>query len=473
MIEFHLRRKFFGVSLLMAVFFSPFCADAGQVLLPQTGQKNCWDASGNEISCSNTGQDGELLKGEGWPTPRFVQDDEIIADNLTGLLWAKDANLIMTRDPEFDNDGATGDGCVTWQNALAYIAMLNQGNYGGHSDWRLPNIRELKSLINYGESSPSGWLTLTGQGFADVQEGYYWSSTTAALSPSQAWTAAVWFGDLTVQYKTNSLYLWPVCGGMPRAATVVLPRTGQQTCWNEAGAQIGCKFPVHTGLDGDFQMGEPWPLPRFTANNLTIVDNLTILSWTKEANAPGPAACLPGGSKTWQEALTYVKCLNETGYLGYQDWRLPNINEIESLVSYEVNYEENTDNLLSVSQWLATGENGFTDVWPGSYWSSASVAGDPAFAWGINMYAGYLNAFDKSAKYYVWPTRTASYLIGDLNGDRRVNMTDAVFALQLLVHNNKDSVREDYPTSGADVNDNGRIGLEEVIYILQQTAEIN
>lgn len=259
-----------------------------------------------------------------------------------------------------------------------------------------------------------------------------------------------------------------------RAVTLTLPETGQKTCWNESGGEIGCKFPSFTHMDGAFQMGEDWPSPRFIVNNLTILDNLTILNWTRNANTPGPAACSSGDSKAWQEALDHIKCLNENHYLGYHDWRLPNINELESLVSYGINYEENTDNVLSVAQWLARAENGFILVQPAPYyWSSTTVSGAPAFAWGINMYAGYLNPYDKLDKYYVWPVRTATYLIGDLNGDLQVNMKDAVLALQLLVRNTKDPVRIDYPSSGADVNGDGRIGLAEAVYILQQAAEVD
>ena len=53
----------------------------------------------------------------------------IVRDNVTGLEWVKDGNLIKTRDPAFDTDGTAGDGMVTWQHALDYVDKLNNEDY--------------------------------------------------------------------------------------------------------------------------------------------------------------------------------------------------------------------------------------------------------------------------------------------------------------------------------------------------------
>ena len=74
----------------------------------------------------------------------------IVRDNVTGLEWVQDGNLIVTRNPAFDNDGTARDGRVTWQHALDYIALLNADEYLGHSDWRLPTIEELSTLVDAG-----------------------------------------------------------------------------------------------------------------------------------------------------------------------------------------------------------------------------------------------------------------------------------------------------------------------------------
>ena len=67
-----------------------------------------------------------------------------------------------------------------------------------------------------------------------------------------------------------------------RAETVQLPRTGQTLCFNGAGAEIPC---AGTGQDGDIQAGIEWPSSRFTNNgDETITDNLTGLTWLRDAN---------------------------------------------------------------------------------------------------------------------------------------------------------------------------------------------
>ncbi len=92
------------------------------------------------------------------------------------------------------------------------------------------------------------------------------------------------------------------------ASTVDLPQTGQNKCYEANGAEVAC---TGTGQDGDIQSGVAWMTPRFISDGAsTMTDSLTGLMWTKDANAPGPAACSPGAAKTWQGALDYVNCLN-------------------------------------------------------------------------------------------------------------------------------------------------------------------
>ena len=84
----------------------------GAIDLPATGQTSCWDDGGLQIDCAGTGMNGERQLGVAWPEPRFSADGECVTDNLTGLTWAKNANLPNKPMP--------------WLAALKYVA-----EYGG------------------------------------------------------------------------------------------------------------------------------------------------------------------------------------------------------------------------------------------------------------------------------------------------------------------------------------------------------
>ena len=143
--------------------------------LPKTGQTTCYDADGLVITCNGTGQDGDLQTGIEWPDPRFTDNGNTVTDNLTGLMWVKDANLMVTNNIGFDDDGTEDDGLVTWFHALEYALLLSSDSYEGFSDWRLPNNRELRSLVDYQYESPA---LPQGHPFTNVQNSYYWTSTT-------------------------------------------------------------------------------------------------------------------------------------------------------------------------------------------------------------------------------------------------------------------------------------------------------
>jgi len=358
--------------------------------LPKTGQTTCYDTSGNVIPCANTGQDGDLQKGVAWPNPRFTDNgDQTITDNLTGLMWTKDGNA---PGPAGCTTGA-GQG---WQAALDYTACLNTNNYLGYNDWRLPNRTELKSLVNYNELNSVTWLTT--QGFVNVQSAsvdfyFYWSSTSYAFNTNNAWCYRMYSGTVRLNFKSHTYYLWPVRTG--KSGSVDLPQTGQTTCYDASGNSISC---ANTGQDGDVQKGVTWPNPRFTDNgDQTITDNLTGLIWTKDGNAPGPDGCTPGTTKTWQAALDYAACLNTNNYLGYNDWRLPNVNELASIVH---------SGQSNIYTWLST--QGFSNVQANCYWSSTTyVPGHGGMKWFVRMDDGQVNvdSADATVTYCAWPVR--------------------------------------------------------------------
>ena len=137
-------------------------------------------------------------RGVAWPTPRFSDNgDQTLTDNLTGLIWTKNGNPATATK--------------TWQGALDYVASLNSESYLGYSDWRLPNRKELMSLVNRQQGSSAGWLNT--QGFSSVRADYYWSSSSNVDSSGYAWVVNLYDGYVDGNSKGKFVYVWPVRGG--------------------------------------------------------------------------------------------------------------------------------------------------------------------------------------------------------------------------------------------------------------------
>jgi Protein of unknown function (DUF1566) len=166
--------------------------------VPQTGQTQCADSSGAVINCAGTGQDGEIQAGVPLPTPRFTDNGNgTVTDNLTGLIWLQNANCF---------------GLQTWADALTVVHNLASGSCGlsdgsQTSDWRLPNVRELESLINfaYYPALPAG------HPFSNMAY-TYWSSTSMAGSPYDAWYVSLLDGRALYEHKEADVWVWPIRG---------------------------------------------------------------------------------------------------------------------------------------------------------------------------------------------------------------------------------------------------------------------
>jgi hypothetical protein len=186
----------------------------------KTGQATCYSEAGAVVRCTGTGQDGDLKKGVVWFPTRFTDNvNGTVTDNLTGLIWLRNANCT-------DEVGGINKSLETlsWPDALTWSNNLAGGRCGltdgsTAGQWRLPNVREMESLVHYGFYSPavpnthgSGQWT-EGDPFKGVQSTYYWSSTTSAFSTDSAWCVSLGYGYVCSFSKTNPFYVWPVRGG--------------------------------------------------------------------------------------------------------------------------------------------------------------------------------------------------------------------------------------------------------------------
>lgn len=140
---------------------------------------------------AKTGDSTDGDNGIEWPDPRFTDNgDETVTDNLTGLMWTKNATMATK----------------SWEEAKSYCENLS---HASHNDWRMPNLNELLSLIDRSKSDPA---LSEGHPFSDVQ-GIYWSSTAYLNDTSSAWDVNFGSGNIHYGGKPAVFAVWPVQSG--------------------------------------------------------------------------------------------------------------------------------------------------------------------------------------------------------------------------------------------------------------------
>jgi hypothetical protein len=191
-------------------------AHAARVALPRTGQTLCYVANGVEVDCSGTGQDGALQKGVVWPNPRFTDNivngfsNGTVTDNLSGLIWLKNANCIET-----SGGIAKASGILTWGNAITWSNNLTSGQCGltdgsTAGQWRLPSRNELESLVDLSKSNPA---LPAGNHFSNTQSTSYWSGSTYVVDTADAWFVDMGGGGVSNGSRTGNGFVWPVRAG--------------------------------------------------------------------------------------------------------------------------------------------------------------------------------------------------------------------------------------------------------------------
>lgn len=154
--------------------------------LPKTGQTISYQA----------GDDGDDRYEAGWWVRRLnannrqrwiaktIAGDDIVLDRATGLMWAADGNAAGC------NNGAN----ITWANAIIYAEGLM---FAGFTDWRLPNVKELMSIVNYGLFLPP----ISQPPFSNTFTHCYWSSTTNVSIDDEAWVVDFFGGMVDIMPK--------------------------------------------------------------------------------------------------------------------------------------------------------------------------------------------------------------------------------------------------------------------------------
>lgn len=144
-------------------------------------------------------------------THNFVFLDQTALDQGTGVVWAKHANLAGKQ--------------LYWKaddNVYAFIQKLNNENYAGYADWRVPTKSEMVELIAYAKSRGYDsakfetwpYKQLRQLGFLEVRDYDYWTSTRK--SSEELWVADLASGQVVPKSDAKAYYLWPVRGGRAR-----------------------------------------------------------------------------------------------------------------------------------------------------------------------------------------------------------------------------------------------------------------
>jgi len=300
-------KSFFAVLL---AGLSASCLGASQpYTIVDTGQSKCYD-NRNEIAPPKPGQpfygqDAQFHHHP--PSYTLSADRRTVRDNNTGLTWQ--------RSPDTDGNGVLNrSDKLTLAQAQALPGKLNAAKFGGFTDWRLPSIKELYSLFDARGTDPSGpggndTSKLTP--FIDTnyfQFAYGDPRTGERVIDSQYASSTKYVGKSVRGF--GKLFGVNFADGRIKGYDLLMPGGGVEKTFF-----VLCVRGNPGYGQNDFQ----------DRSDGTIADRATGLMWSKSDSGQG---------LNWQDALAWVQKKNGEKYLGHDDWRLPSVKELQSLVDY-------------------------------------------------------------------------------------------------------------------------------------------
>ena len=333
------------------------CTTAGDTVTGVTAG-NCV-VTANQIGDSNWKVARQVRKqvlvsatvGDSAVTRYLNNNDGTITDSTTNLIWMR-----CSVGQIWDGTTCSGiPGGYDWPHARDLTLEL-----ADHNDWRLPNIRELQTILDRNRYSPAVDLIA----FPNTAASGFWSASASA-DGSSAWNVDFNYGDV---YYSGKHYTFQVrlVRGRQSSGLLAVPRPDTDYVDNGDGTV------THTPVGLMWKRcaeGQTWTAADATTTPAT------------------PATCGSGStiSYTWYQAQTLTST-----FAGHDDWRVPKEDELISLLDYTI---PNPDPAINATQFPNTPTSGF--------WSASTGAYGSNYAWSVNFSHGYADYYDKNDSFQV------------------------------------------------------------------------
>ena len=284
-----------------------------------TNQTSCYNASSSMTCPTSSSAD-------------FYGQDAQYTDKCTAQSFTSSTNVVIDNNTGLTWEKSPSSDTYTWANANDHCAELNSSNYGGKKNWRVPNPLEFMTIVDNSRYNPATNSNFTGMPTSDRT--YLWTSKEYKGNTSYAYVFMPWYGDYYVNDDFDSFSYKVLC-----------------VSGNEMQPAISADFTSQT-----------------ISGKVVVTDSKTGLMWQKEYAI----------NKTWTQALKYCEKLT---YAGYSDWRLPNKNELSSLINYEKS---------------GAPYSYFPDMPSELFWSSSTFSDFTDYAWFVDFSSGGVDGYGKT-----------------------------------------------------------------------------